>query len=78
MKPVFVSRSFIVESSKKDKTFISNTFILKFKDGSEKFINQKRWVDTRLLTTYQLEATISNPFIEYLAKDTCPLYYQEW
>jgi hypothetical protein len=81
MKPVFVSRSFIVDSSKTTKkghTFTSNTFILRFEDGSEKFINQKSWVDTRLLTTYQLEATISNPIVEYLGKDTCPLYYQEW
>jgi hypothetical protein len=81
MKPVFVSRSFIVEPSKKSKkghTFTSNTFILRFEDGSEKFINQKGWVDTSLLRTFELEATIENPLIEYLGKDSCRLYYQEW
>lgn len=78
MKPVFIYRSFIVESFKKEKAFTSNTFILKFEDGSEKFVNSKKWVNVNLLRSFELEATIKEPYYEYLSKDTCCLYYKEW
>jgi hypothetical protein len=78
MKPILVSRSFIVESTKGDMACTSNTFILKFADGSEKFINQKQAVDIRLLRPFELEATISNPHVEYCDKESCRLYHQDY
>jgi hypothetical protein len=69
--PVLITRSVLVLDSKKSKQLVSVTFIAKFSDGSEKFLNDKGWEPIGLLKTSFLGEHV-------LPKNECCLYYKDW
>jgi hypothetical protein len=72
--PSSISRSVLVLSSKGLKSLQSVTFIATFADGSQKFLNSKKWITTSLIRDCELgmdgEAILS--------KETCTLYHRDW
>jgi hypothetical protein len=69
--PVLITRSVAVLDSKKSKQLVSTTFIAKFSDGTEKFLNQKKWEAIGLLRTCDI-----GDF--FMLKNECTLYYKDW
>jgi hypothetical protein len=71
LSPVLVNRSVMVLQTKKGKELVSTTFIAKFSDGTEKFLNSKKWEPIGLLKTSFLGE-------QSLSKDECCLYFKDW
>ncbi len=71
LSPVLITRSVAVLDSKKSKQLISTTFIAKFSDGTEKFLNQKKWEVIGLLRT----CDIGN---QPMSMNECTLYFKDW
>jgi len=69
--PVLITRSVKVLDSKKSKQLVSTTFIAKFSDGTEKFLNEKKWQVLGLLKSTDL---VDQP----LSIDECCLYFKDW
>ena len=71
LSPVLITRSVAVLDSKKSKQLVSTTFIAKFSDGSEKFLNQKKWEVKGLLRTCDV-----GDF--FMLNNECTLYFKDW
>jgi len=72
--PSLISRSCFVESSKGLKSKFSTTFIATFADGSQKFLNSKKWTLNSLIKPCELGMEGET----ILSKDTCTLYHRDW
>lgn len=71
LSPVLISRSVKVFSTKKTKELVSTTFIAKFSNGTEMFLNEKKWQPIGLLRTIDLVD-------QQLSMDECCLYFKDW
>ncbi len=69
--PILITRSVKVFETKKSKQLVSTTFIAKFSDGAEKFLNEKKWQELGLLKPSDL---VDQP----LSVDECCLYFKDW
>ncbi len=69
--PILITRSVKVFETKKSKQLVSTTFIAKFDDGTEKFLNEKKWQELGLLKSSDL---IDQP----LSMNECCLYFKDW
>lgn len=71
ISPVLITRSIKVLDTKKSKQLVSTTFIAKFSDGTEKFLNDKKWQVLGLLKSSDL---VDQP----MSIDECCLYFKDW
>lgn len=69
--PILITRTIKVFETKKNKQLVSTTFIAKFEDKTEKFLNQKKWEQIGLLKNTDIEYQI-------LDKNECSLYFKDW
>jgi hypothetical protein len=69
--PVLITRSVKIFESKKNKQLVSTTFIAKFSDGTEKFLNEKKWQSIGLLKSTDL---VDQP----MDFNECCLYFKDW
>ena len=69
--PISILRSTLIVKETKNKLFVSTTFIAKFEDLSNKFLNKKGWVDKNLFNK-------SDEGDKQLLKSDCTLYYRDW
>ncbi len=69
--PKLITRSVKVFETKKSKQLVSTTFIARLEDGTEKFLNEKKWQELGLLKSSDL---IDHP----LSMDECCLYFKDW
>lgn len=69
--PILITRSVKVFETKKTKQLVSTTFIARFSDGTEKFLNEKKWQTLGLLKSTDLVDQL-------LSMDECCLYFKDW
>lgn len=69
--PVLITRTTKAFEVKGSKELVSTTFIARFEDGTEKFLNSKKWVPIGLRKEEDGEYTP-------LFKDNCVLYWKDW
>lgn len=69
--PISIVRSIAIIETKNNKQLVSTTFIAKFEDKTEKFLNKKQWQNIGLLKTSDLENQL-------LDKNECSLFFKDW
>jgi len=71
VSPILITRSVKFFETKKTKQLVSTTFIARFSDGTEKFLNEKKWQTLGLLKSTDLVDQL-------LSMDECCLYFKDW
>ena len=71
LAPISITRSVLVLNEKNSKVFVSTTFIAKFEDKSEKFLNKKQWINKSLFNK-------SDEGNTPLFMDNCTLFFKDW
>jgi hypothetical protein len=71
LAPISIIRTIAIMETKNNKELVSTTFIAKFEDKSEKFLNKKEWQPIGLLRSFDLENKL-------LDETECTLYWKDW
>lgn len=69
--PKSIIRTMQIEKIEKCQSCVSTTFIATFEDGTQKFLNDKKWTDNSLIKQHELSYMVM-PFNE------CTLYFMDW
>lgn len=69
--PKIINRTIQIEKTRNNQSYVSTTFIATFEDGTQKFLNEKKWTDNRLIKKCEI-CDIVMPF------DECTLYFMDW